>query len=320
MLLGAATRLTGSGLSMTSWDFLGNLPPWDISSWEEIFASYRLSPEGRGFNLDLSLAEFKSIFWWEYAHRMAGRAFGILLLSSMIWLFWRGILTRGQGFFLSFLFFLVVLQGFLGWFMVKSGLRSIPRVSPYLLACHLSLALFLLSLISHRLLRELPALCQGLVAPISVRVSCVFMVFLSFVTFISGVFVAGLGGGRIHNDWPLMSGNFFPSDYRALDSLILNALESPSASQFHHRILGFVLFFASIFLYFRLRSSRSIYAELSLHADLVILLPFLQVFLGIMTLRLEVPMILGVLHQLCGILLFICFFVLSFRLYVRRVV
>ena len=310
--------MTGSGLSMTAWHPLGNLPPWDISSWEEIFASYRLSPEGRGFNKDLSLSEFKGIFWWEYAHRMAGRAFGIFLLLSLIWLFARGVLTRSQGFFLIFLFFLVVVQGFLGWIMVKSGLRSIPRVSPYLLTCHLSLALFLLSLISHRLLRELPSLVQRLAVPIYLRMSSIFVAFLSFVTFISGAFVAGLRGGRIHNDWPLMSGNFFPEDYRVLDSFILNALESPSASQFHHRVLGLVLFSASIFLYLCLRWHRTIYAELSLHADLVILLPFLQILLGIMTLLLEVPTFLGVLHQLCGILLFICFFLLTFRLYAVR--
>ena len=319
MVLGAATRLTGSGLSMTSWDLLGNLPPWDITSWEEVFASYRLSPEGRGFNKDLSLSDFKSIFWWEYAHRMAGRAFGILLLMSLLWFFARGILTRSQGFFLIFLFFLVVLQGFLGWIMVKSGLRSVARVSPYLLASHLFLALFLLSLISHRLLFELGSLWRRVSVPIFIWTSCFFMLFLSFVTFISGAFVAGLRGGRIHNDWPLMSGSFFPSDYWILDSFILNSLWSPAASQFHHRILGLVLFFGSIFLYTAIRRHRFIYGELSLHADLVIMLPILQIFLGIMTLRLEVPVFLGVLHQLCGILLFLSFFLLIFRLRVERV-
>ncbi len=319
MAVGAATRLTDSGLSMTTWKPLGYLPPHNSETWQKNLDNYRASPEGKIINKSITLAEFKQIFWWEYAHRTLARVLGVFLLGSIIVLNARRKITRKQSLFLFLLLCIVTIQGLLGWLMVKSGLHAEPRVSPYLLAIHLTIALSLLLLICARLLGEVKTKKRSIVVSKYSQATCFAIAALALITFVSGAFIAGLDAGSIHNDWPTMSGKFIPTDYRSLDSYITNAFENPAAAQFHHRVLGTLLLIASIILFLNLRANQRNYQALITHARLLIILPSCQVLLGIITLRLQVPLFFGLAHHLCAIAVVVCSCLLPLRLVSRKV-
>ena len=312
MALGAATRLTGSGLSMTTWHPLVELPPQSAQQWQQTFRRYQQSPEGQSHNRGISLKEFERIFWWEWAHRSLARGIALLLLALLVLQAVQK--NRERVLFLCSLSGLVLLQGLLGWGMVKSGLREVARVSPYFLAAHLFLALLLLLAVVRRLLREqgllggLFVLRSGISRP--VLAGSFSVAFVSLLTFLMGAFVAGLRAGDIHNDWPLMSGSVVPSDYALLEPWWRNALENPSAVQFEHRFLALLLLLGCLVLFWVLRRCVGI----GWHVRSLLFLPLLQVLVGGFVLRWHVPVVLGVVHHVLGVCLVVALFALCWRL------
>ena len=306
MAVGAATRLTGSGLSMTTWQPLGALPPQGARQWQDTLRHYLQSPEGQSVNRDISLKKFQRIFWWEWTHRSLARGIALLLLVMLLWQ--AALRNRDRLFFLCSLLLLVSLQGLLGWGMVKSGLREVARVSPYFLSAHLFFALLVLLLVLRRLFRE-QFLRRFFVSRL-VRACGFFVALVSVLTFVMGAFVAGLSAGGIHNDWPLMSGSFVPSDYGLLSPWWRNALENPSAVQFEHRCLAFLLLLSCFVLFFILRSK----VRVDWHVRCLLFLPLLQVFLGGWVLVWHVPVLLGIAHHVLGVFLVVALFVLYWRL------
>lgn len=303
VMLGGVTRLTNSGLSMADWrPVTGWLPPLNDTEWQQTFSLYQQTPEFREKNLDMTVDEFRGIFWLEYLHRLWGRIIGIAFFVPFA-LFWvRGWLDREMKLKCLGLFVLGGLQGVLGWYMVKSGLVDEPAVSQYRLAAHLGLALVIYLAIFW--------VALGLTAPrlghwregrrfagkAGVLLAAVFL------TVMSGAFVAGLDAGLIYNTFPLMHGAFVPADYLELSPAYLNVFENIAAVQFNHRWLAVSVFIAilSFWLWAR-RQELSGGAAKALR--LVPLAATAQVCLGIATLVFVVPVPLAALHQAGAVVL-----------------
>lgn len=292
VLLGGATRLTGSGLSMTEWQPLTVLPPMSTEAWEQTFASYRASPEYQHKNFGMTLEEFEGIFWLEFIHRNWGRLIGVVVALPLAWFAWRGRIDRPLAWRMGGLFVLGGLQGALGWFMVQSGLQDRPEVSQYRLAAHLGLAVLLYAVLLWTTLtlnapgRPLSALgrrAMGLAG-------------LVFVTMISGAFVAGLDAGLVYNTFPLMDGRLIPDGWGTLDPWWLNAFENVTAVQFNHRVLGVTTATAAIVLWASSRRSSNDDRP-PRPLDGLAVAAVLQLSLGIATLLMAVPVVVGVMHQ-----------------------
>ncbi len=316
MILGAVTRLTGSGLSMVQWEpLMGVIPPLNKAEWEETFQLYQQYPEYKLKNLHMSLDEFKSIFWFEYSHRLLGRFIGILFLIPFLWFLVKGWLDRPLAFKLAGMFVLGGLQGLMGWYMVKSGLVDNPRVSQYRLTAHLALAVVIyayifwvaMGLLFPKAKNPLPAAAEVLQ-----RTSLLVTGFI-FITLLSGGFVAGTRAGFTFNTFPLMAGRFYPEGMYVLDPFWKNWFENIATVQFNHRLLATLLFFAVLLFWWRARKIPlpfSIRAGFHLLAAAVVL----QVSLGISTLLLAVPVSLAAAHQAGGVLLFTVSLYLNNRL------
>ncbi|MBO44439.1 MAG: heme A synthase [Rhodospirillaceae bacterium] len=310
MLIGAATRLTESGLSMVEWrPLIGGIPPLSDAEWERVFDLYRQTSEYRLQHAGMELAAFKKIFWWEYIHRLWGRLIGIAFAIPFLWFLYKRAIERPLIPHLVMLFCLGGLQGLIGWWMVKSGFVNRTDVSQYRLVVHLGMAMGILG--------YLLWMAMGLVlspdksAP-TVEKSVGWLILSVFsVTILSGGFVAGLNAGQIYNSWPLMGNTFIPADYLVVSSWWRNPFESAAAAQFNHRILAYASFGAAIWFFGLMWKRNDVrMKKISL---LVLLVASFQVILGISTLLLIVPVSLGVLHQLGAITLF-CLGVISLRL------
>lgn len=296
VMLGGATRLTGSGLSMTEWQPLTVLPPMTQEAWEQTFAGYRASPEYAHKNFGMTLDEFKGIFWLEFIHRNWGRLIGVLVALPLAWFAWRGAVDRSLAWRMGGLFILGGLQGALGWFMVQSGLQDRPEVSQYRLAAHLGLAILLYAaLLWTTLTLADPA------RPLSgLGRRAVGFAGIAFLTMISGAFVAGLDAGLTYNTFPLMDGRLIPAGWGTLAPWWLNIFENVTAVQFNHRLLALVTLAAALVLAWRSRRAAPRPAAALAGAAL------LQVGLGIATLLLVVPLPLAVAHQGGALLLLTC--------------
>jgi cytochrome c oxidase assembly protein subunit 15 len=305
VVIGGITRLTESGLSITEWrPVSGVLPPLDAAQWAAEFERYREIPQYRAIHADMTLAEFKWIFFWEYLHRLWGRLIGVVFALPFLWFLLRGRIPRRLAPRLLGLFVLGGLQGALGWWMVESGLAERIEVSQYRLAAHLGAAVVIygamlwvaLDLLSPRpepaLDRRQRALARGLSAALV----------LAFLTLVAGAFVAGLRAGYIYNTFPLMGGGILPGEYAALAPWWRNPFENPAAAQFDHRLLAETtwLLIAGLWLV-SLRLDLARRARLALAA--LAFMATLQLALGIATLLLVVPLTVAVLHQGGAILL-----------------
>lgn len=310
MLIGAATRLTESGLSMVEWrPLLGWLPPFSEAEWSRVFDLYRKTSEYRIQHLGMELIDFKTIFWWEYIHRVWGRLIGLVFIIPFLYFAIKRLLPRQLIPHLLLLLLLGGLQGLIGWWMVQSGFVDREDVSQYRLVAHLSMALLILAY----LLWLAVGLGFDFKEPVKVSKKWpIWVIFASFIlTIISGGFVAGLNAGVIYSDWPLMGGRFVPSDYFGVKVWLINALENPAAAQFHHRLLAYssvVLSFWFCWLIHRRESDVRILAL----AKIIATVAALQVLVGIVTLLSAVPVGLGVIHQLGAVTLF-CLSVLLLR-------
>ena len=300
VVLGGFTRLTESGLSMTDWrPVTGWFPPLTDAAWQAQFDGYRLSPEYQKINRGMSLAEFKEIFWLEYLHRLWGRLIGVAfavpfaIFARKKWLD-RPLLIRLGG-----LFALGGLQGLIGWWMVKSGLVDHPDVSQYRLAVHLMMAFLILGVGLWFALD----LLQTERSPVSTgfyRISTLTMG-LVFLTAFTGALVAGLNAGLIYNTFPLMMGEFYPSEGFQLTPWYLNFFEDIPTVQFDHRWLAITTFVFVVLTWIQGRAAAS---HVRMRANCLLAAGILQVALGISTLLLMVPIPLAAAHQAGAVLLF----------------
>ncbi|MFT6490354.1 MAG: cytochrome c oxidase assembly protein subunit 15 [Parvibaculaceae bacterium] len=303
VVVGGATRLTDSGLSITEWKpVTGALPPLSDAAWQEELAKYQQTPEYERVNHGMSLSEFKAIYWWEWGHRLLGRLIGIAFFVPFMWFWLRGKIARPLMPHLLGLFVLGGLQGLMGWYMVMSGLVDRVDVSQYRLTAHLGLAIAIFSY-SFWLALGLVFPHEGKTGRSGVGFKLAALVAgLSFFQILLGGFVAGLHAGRIYTTWPLMDGAFIPDSLFFMEPWWLNLFESRLTVQFNHRMGAYLLLIAALVqVGWVLRSHRNIKALriTSLHvAGFVVL----QAGLGIWTLLMAVPIGLGLMHQ-CGALL-----------------
>jgi cytochrome c oxidase assembly protein subunit 15 len=293
--VGGLTRLTDSGLSITAWElFTGILPPLNNSEWDNYFLEYKKIPEYQNINFDMTLTDFKVIFYWEYAHRLLARIVGLFSLLPLIFF---TLKFKNNNFYSNkyyLIFLLICVQGFIGWFMVSSGLIENNDVSHFRLSIHLSLALFLLCLIFWYLLEIYNIDRFRVKLPKFLLFSILTLIVLQIVF---GAFLSGLDGGLIYNSWPDMNGTFFPSDVNKKDYLSSQLFYDPSIVQFFHRFTAYILlFFITVLNYLFIKKRLDILNILLF--DFAILL---QIFLGVITLLSGVEIKYASLHQLGSI-------------------
>jgi cytochrome c oxidase assembly protein subunit 15 len=303
IVLGGVTRLTQSGLSMVTWEpILGAIPPLDEADWQHRFDQYRAFPEYQKLNKGMSLPEFKRIFYWEYFHRLVGRLIGVVFALPFLWFLFRGRLRGAIGPKLGVAFLLGGLQGFLGWYMVKSGLVDDPRVSHFRLAAHFSLALLLLAWL-HWIYLDLAAGPHAFPGPRRIRKAALAFLLLLVVQIVWGAFVAGLDAGLIANTFPRMFGRWVPPQaFDVARAGLADLVNNPVTVQFLHRLLGALLVLAAWGLWWWARN-YGLSARQRLHLRLVLALTLLQFALGIVTLLRYVPVALAAGHQLNAALL-----------------
>lgn len=295
IMLGGATRLTGSGLSMVEWEpVTGIIPPTSEETWMREFNAYRQSPEYQKVNRGMSLDDFKVIYWFEFGHRLLARSLGLVFALPLAWFWWRGWVPRRLRWPLLGLLGLGALQGWMGWYMVQSGLVDIPRVSPYRLAAHLSLALLIFSFMFR--------LGLGLLLPAPprrhpIRRWTVGLIVLTGLTIFIGAFVAGLRAGFVYNDFPLMAGQWIPDGILGLEPMWRNLFENTATVQFMHRVLALTTLAVAIAAWWRHRNARGLDRGDQLAFHLMLAAVLVQFVLGITTLMLYVPVALGTLHQ-----------------------
>lgn len=309
LVVGGVTRLTHSGLSIVEWQpLIGALPPLNSVEWNEVFLKYQQTPEYQQVNRGMSLDAFKSIFYWEYAHRLLGRSIGLVFLLPFAYFLARRKVERALIPRLLGMFVLGGLQGAMGWYMVKSGLVNDPRVSQYRLTAHLGLAFIIFAamawvafgLLVERGKAAMPAPNQALR---DLQVHAAWLALLVFIMVLSGGFVAGLHAGLTYNSFPLMHGYFVPPDMFMLEPWYLNFFDNPGTVQFDHRLIAWMLIF--LLPYFWYRSGRVALTRRARLASHLLLLVFaLQVALGIATLLLVVPVSLAATHQAGAMVLF----------------
>ena len=297
IVVGGLTRLTDSGLSITKWQlFSGLLPPLNNADWENYFNLYKEIPEFKLQNFSMTLSEFKIIFWWEWAHRFLGRLIGIFFLLPLIYF------TIKLGFKslkkLYFIFFLICFQGFVGWYMVSSGLVDRVDVSHYRLALHLLIAFFILSLIlwDYFKLKNIDLSHQKL----KFYLPLVFLI-LIFLQITVGAFVSGMDAGTIYNTWPLMGTSYFPNDNKIINLLSLTAFNDPSLVQFLHRNLAYIILIYYLILTYKVY--RNNLFRFFFPIKIIGLFLFIQIALGILTLLFGAQIYLASMHQISSIFL-----------------
>ena len=300
VLVGGATRLTDSGLSITEWrPVTGALPPLSEAHWAEEFAKYQQSSQYQMMNYGMSLEAFKGIYWWEWGHRLLGRTIGGYLLFPLLFLTFTRKLAPSKLKELWLIGVLIGVQGFIGWWMVASGLVNRISVSPYRLATHLGVALLILALTWRLFLRwgeeeQKPAEARDPLLSWAVLLTA-----LVFCQMILGAFVAGLDAGRSHTDWPTIDGRLFPSQYAALDPFWRNLFENTQAVQFNHRMVGYLTAAVALFVAWKFR--RTPYRKWAASVGHMALL---QAVLGVIAVVTASPLWIGMLHQAGALALF----------------
>ena len=301
IIVGGLTRLTDSGLSITEWElFKGILPPLNIEKWDFYFNEYKKIPEYKSINYNMSIEEFKVIYYWEYAHRLIARLIGLFSVVPLIYFYFKYKNRLLKDLKYLSIFTLICFQGFLGWFMVKSGLINNTDVSHYRLALHLGMALIVMSTIFWFILDKFKI--QKFTNKFSNKF-LLFFLFLILIQIILGVFLAGLNGGLLYNTWPDMNGNFFPSDINKTDLYNFQIFYNPSVIQFYHRISAYLLIFILLILNFLFYTNKIELRPILILNSAI----FFQVILGIVTLITGVKIYYASLHQLGSVFVLISF-------------
>lgn len=296
VIVGGATRLTDSGLSITEWQpLLGAIPPLNEAHWLEALEKYRQIPEYQLINKGMSLDEFKFIYWWEWGHRFLGRTIGLAFFVPLMFFWLTGRLERSQLPRLLALFVLGGLQGALGWYMVMSGLVERTDVSQYRLSAHLTLATVIFAALIWTALgygnQRRPAAWT-----IPLGGGALALVGLILLQTALGGFVAGLDAGMAYNTWPLMDGKFIPSGLMVMDPAWRNFFENALTVQFQHRMMAYVI--AGFAIWHAVRAmGESSPAPVRVSGMAIIIAVFAQIGLGIWTLLAQVPISLGLMHQ-----------------------
>ena len=297
ILVGGLTRLTDSGLSITTWElFAGFLPPLTNDKWIDYFNLYKTIPEYQEQNFNMTLDEFKLIFWWEWAHRQLGRLIGLITLLPLLYFAIKNGLWVVKRY--GIIFILVCLQGFLGWYMVSSGLVNRIDVSHYRLSIHLFTAFIILSMVFWNILK----LTKLQINQISIKLFFIkFFLVLLFIQLIIGAFVSGMDAGTIYNTWPLMGASYFPDDSKMIEFLNISVFDNPSIVQFLHRNLAYLIMIVYIFLLISIfKETNKIFRKPILIIGISL---FLQVVLGVLTILSGVKIIYASLHQINSILI-----------------
>ena len=295
ILVGGLTRLTDSGLSITTWElFVGFFPPLTNDKWIDYFNLYKAIPEYQQQNSKMTLSEFKVIFWWEWTHRQLGRLIGLVVLLPLTYF------TIKNGLWIlkryGIIFLLVCFQGFLGWYMVSSGLINRIDVSHYRLSIHLLTAFIILSIVFWNFLK----LTKIQIFKTSISLFLIkFFIFLLFIQLVLGAFVSGMDAGTIYNTWPLMGSSYFPDDSKLTDFLDISFFDNPSIVQFIHRNMAYLIVVIYIYLLiFVIKDSNKIFRKPILIIGISL---FLQVLLGVITLLSGVKIVYASLHQINSI-------------------
>jgi cytochrome c oxidase assembly protein subunit 15 len=306
IIVGGVTRLTHSGLSITEWQpIVGTLPPLSVADWNAAFAKYQATPEYAQVNHGMTLDAFKGIFWWEYFHRLLGRAIGVVFFAPLLWFALRRQIPPGYAPRLIVIFALGGLQGALGWYMVQSGLVDDPRVSQLRLTAHLGLALIIFAAMFWTALsllrptgRRGDGASTGLVRFAAALPAAVFLMALS------GGLVAGIRAGFAYNTFPLMNGRIVPPEILAIDPWYLNFVNNMATVQFVHRAIALLLFALIPLYWWRAQRSPAAGVMTRRAATLLVTMLAIQLALGISTLLLVVPITLAAAHQAGAVLLF----------------
>jgi len=297
IVIGGLTRLTDSGLSITEWQlFSGFLPPLNIQDWNYYFNLYKEIPEFKLQNYSMTLENFKIIFWWEWTHRFLGRFIGISFLLPLLFFSLKLGVKRFASLYL--IFFLICFQGFIGWYMVSSGLIDRVDVSHFRLSMHLFIAFLILSLILWNYFNlkkiNLPNNKINFFIPI------IFLILL-FLQIIIGAFVSGMDAGKIYNSWPLMDGSYFPDDSQIQNLIKFTVFTDPSLVQFIHRNLAYIIFLFFLFIFFQIYKNKI--KKLYFITFLLGIFLTIQIFLGILTLIYGAHIYLASMHQISSIFL-----------------
>ena len=297
IVVGGLTRLTDSGLSITKWElFSGSLPPLNQNDWLLYFNLYKEIPEFKLQNFDMSLSEFKIIFWWEWFHRFLGRVIGLGFLIPLIYFSIKIRFRRLLN--LYFIFFLICLQGFIGWYMVSSGLVERVDVSHFRLSLHLMIAFLILSLIQWNYLEIRKK--NNLSNPLNPILPIIFL-FLVFLQISIGAFVSGMDAGKIYNSWPLMGDTYFPNDNNFRNLFKLSVFSDPSLVQFIHRNIAYLIGLFYLLIFYKVYSNRLF--ELYKSINILGLTIILQIIFGIFTVIYGAQIYIASLHQISSIIL-----------------
>jgi cytochrome c oxidase assembly protein subunit 15 len=297
VVVGGATRLTGSGLSITEWQpIMGAIPPLSKSDWQDAFSKYRQIPQYQQVNKGMSLGQFKAIYWWEWTHRFLGRVIGVVFLLPFLYFIATRQVSRSLMSRLAGIFVLGGVQGAAGWYMVSSGLADRVSVSQYRLALHLSLAMLIfgaLLWVAMTLEEKRPRTGTPW-SPAQKRAGLVLGII--FLQVILGALVAGMKAGMAYNTWPLMDGQWIPTGLFVMRPWYANFFENAMTVQFDHRVMAYLVFVAVLWQLWRVhRESHGAHVRNS--ATVLAAAVLAQVALGIWTLLAQVPLPLGLVHQ-----------------------
>tara|TARA_B100000886_G_scaffold157702_1_gene107492 strand:+ start:2017 stop:2958 length:942 start_codon:yes stop_codon:yes gene_type:complete len=297
IIVGGLTRLTDSGLSITEWElFSGFFPPLNKNEWLIYFDLYKKIPEFKLQNYDMTLQEFKIIFWWEWAHRFLGRLIGIGYILPLIYFSFKIKFSKLIN--LYFIFLLICFQGFLGWYMVSSGLVDRIDVSHFRLSAHLLIAFFILSLIYWNYLNLVNV--KKISCKLNIIIPLSFLI-LIFIQISFGAFVSGMDAGKIYNSWPLMGYSYFPNDNNIENLFQISALSDPSLVQFIHRNLAYAIGIFYLIIFYKIYKNKmyDLYKAINYLGFFIIL----QIILGILTILNGAQIYIASLHQISSIFL-----------------
>ena len=297
IIVGGLTRLTDSGLSITKWQlFSGLFPPLNQNDWISYFNLYKEIPEFKLQNYDMNMKEFKVIFWWEWAHRFLGRLIGILYLIPLIYFSFK--IKIYQLLDLYLIFFLICFQGFIGWYMVSSGLVDRIDVIQFRLSIHLLIAFLILSLIFWNYLKIKKNII--IINKINPIIPFLFLI-LIFTQIAIGAFVSGMDAGKIYNSWPFMGNSYFPDDNNLENLFKLSAFSDPSLVQFMHRNLAYIIGIFYLWIFYKIYKNRmyELYKAINILGFFIIL----QIILGVLTIVYGAQIYIASMHQISSIFL-----------------
>tara|TARA_B100000579_G_scaffold315392_1_gene264868 strand:- start:641 stop:1582 length:942 start_codon:yes stop_codon:yes gene_type:complete len=297
IVVGGLTRLTDSGLSITKWElFSGFFPPLNQNEWIAYFDLYKEIPEFKLQNYEMNIQEFKVIFWWEWAHRFLGRLIGIGFLVPLLYFSTKINISKLLNLYL--IFFLICFQGFIGWYMVSSGLIDRVDVSHFRLSVHLLIAFLILSMIFWNYLKINGN--NNILNKINPIIPFLFLV-LIFIQIIIGAFVSGMDAGKIYNSWPFMGKTYFPDDNDFTNLFKLSAFSEPSLVQFFHRNLAYIIGVFYLYIFYRIYKNKM--HELYKPVNVLGLFIIIQIILGIFTILNGAQIFIASMHQLSSIFL-----------------